>query len=55
MPQLVAKNLTYPERVNRHNLDRLRTAVRNGISVWPGAQHILKKDEGGYKQSLKYG
>ncbi|KAF4462077.1 DNA-directed RNA polymerase III subunit RPC1 [Fusarium albosuccineum] len=27
----------------------------NGPSVWPGAQQVLKKEDGGYKISLKFG
>jgi DNA-directed RNA polymerase III subunit RPC1 len=55
VPQLVAKNLTYPERVQRQNHEKLRQCVRNGPSVWPGAQQVIKKDDGGYKISLKFG
>lgn len=56
VPQLVAKNMTYPERVNRQNIDKLRQCVKNGCDVWPGAQAVLKKDEDGHsKYSLKFG
>ncbi|KAK7398588.1 DNA-directed RNA polymerase III subunit C1 (rpo31) [Neonectria punicea] len=56
VPQLVAKTLTYPERVQRHNIDKLRKCVINGPDIWPGAQQVLKKDDGGeYKISLKFG
>lgn len=55
VPQLVAKNLTYPERVQRQNIDKLRKCVLNGPSEWPGAQSITKSDEGGYKLNLKFG
>ena len=57
VPQLVAKNLTYPERVNRHNLEKLRQCVRNGPDVWPGAQAVIRQDseEGTYKTNLKFG
>lgn len=55
VPQLVAKNLTYPERVQRQNIEKLRQCVRNGPDVWPGAQQVIKKDDGGYKISLKFG
>lgn len=54
VPQLVAKNLTYPERVNSTNIGAMREAVKNGPAVWPGANAIVKKD-GGYKQNLKFG
>ncbi|KAI6779475.1 uncharacterized protein J7T54_001891 [Emericellopsis cladophorae] len=55
VPQLVAKNLTYPERVNRHNLEKLRQCVRNGPNVWPGAQQVLKGGNADHKWSLKFG
>ena len=61
IPLLVAKNLTYPERVQAHNLERMRQCVRNGTTVWPGAQQVIRPDaraeggEEGWKQSLKFG
>ncbi|KAF5723694.1 DNA-directed RNA polymerase III subunit RPC1 [Fusarium mundagurra] len=55
IPQLVATNLTYPERVQRYNIEKLRQCVRNGPSIWPGAQQVIKKEDGGYKMSLKFG
>ncbi|KAL2205578.1 beta and beta-prime subunits of DNA dependent RNA-polymerase [Sarocladium strictum] len=55
VPILVAKNLTYPERVNRHNLEKLKQCIKNGVDVWPGAQCILKSDEGGYRVNLRFG
>ncbi|KAK4191079.1 hypothetical protein QBC35DRAFT_460490 [Podospora australis] len=51
VPQLVAKNLTYPERVNNANIEKLRQCVRNGPEVWPGAHYIIKDDK---KFSLKF-
>ena len=54
VPILVAKNLTYPERVNRQNLDKLRRCILNGPTVWPGAQALIKTD-GGIKFNLKFG
>jgi len=53
VPQLVAKNLTFPERVNRQNIEKLRQCILNGPTVWPGAQHVIKKD--GVKFNLKFG
>ncbi|GAO15382.1 hypothetical protein UVI_02010460 [Ustilaginoidea virens] len=54
VPQLVAKNMTYPEKVQRQNMEKLRTCIRNGPSVWPGAQCVIKSGDGGYKISLKF-
>ena len=53
VPQLVAKNLTYPERVNRQNMEKLQKCIMNGPTKWPGAQTVIKKD--GVKFNLKFG
>ncbi|KAK4159323.1 DNA-directed RNA polymerase III subunit RPC1 [Cladorrhinum sp. PSN259] len=53
VPELVAKNLTYPERVNRNNIEKLRNCVRNGATMLPGAQAVIKQD--GSKFNLKIG
>ena len=53
VPILVAKNLTYPERVQRQNIGKLRQCVINGPSIHPGAQQIVKKDSD-HKISLKF-
>lgn len=55
IPQLVAKNLTYPERVHRHNLEKLRQCVRNGPEVWPGAMRINKGGDGRHLVDLRFG
>lgn len=54
VPILVAMNLTYPERVYKHNINKLRQCVRNGPSKWPGANTLQKVGEEN-KRSLKYG
>lgn len=41
VPVLVAKNMTYPERVTVHNFDMLRSAISNGTDVWPGANFVV--------------
>ncbi|CAL3967253.1 hypothetical protein PZA11_003612 [Diplocarpon coronariae] len=53
VPVLVAMNMTYPERVQKHNLEKLQQCVRNGPTVHPGAQQIVKKDSD-HKISLKF-
>eukprot|EP00817_Percolomonadidae_sp_ATCC50343_P006629 CAMPEP_0117424698 /NCGR_PEP_ID=MMETSP0758-20121206/5075_1 /TAXON_ID=63605 /ORGANISM="Percolomonas cosmopolitus, Strain AE-1 (ATCC 50343)" /LENGTH=1147 /DNA_ID=CAMNT_0005208653 /DNA_START=283 /DNA_END=3722 /DNA_ORIENTATION=+ len=40
VPVFMAKKLSYPERVNRFNIKKLRTYVRNGPDVHPGAHYI---------------
>ena len=54
VPELVAKNLTYPEKVSRYNIAKLRTRINNGANKWPGANYVWKKDQN-IKQFLKYG
>ena len=54
VPELVAIDLTYPEKVSRYNIDKLRLRVRNGARKWPGANYVTKKEQG-IKQFLKYG
>lgn len=40
VPVLVAKVMTYPERVNRYNIEKLRKCVLNGSEIHPGANII---------------
>ena len=53
VPLHVAKTMTYPEVVNRHNIVMLRERVRNGMSRHPGANFV--KFAAGGMQYLKYG
>ncbi|KAF9109757.1 hypothetical protein BGX27_007243 [Mortierella sp. AM989] len=54
VPELVAKNLTYPERVTTHNIERLRKAISNGTEVHPGANYVTLGSSN-MKKSLKFG
>ncbi|KAK7341753.1 hypothetical protein VNO80_24692 [Phaseolus coccineus] len=51
IPILMARILTYPERVTHHNIEKLRQCVRNGPDKYPGAR-MLRRD-GGHSWSLK--
>lgn len=42
IPLRIAMNLTFPEVVNRHNVERLNAMVRNGPDVYPGAKFVRK-------------
>lgn len=53
IPVLVAKNLTYPECVQRQNIEKLRNCIINGPNIHPGAQQIIKKGSD-HKISLKF-
>lgn len=52
VPERVAKNLTYPEKVTRYNLEKLKKLVKNGAHKYPGANYILKKKLDGRKLML---
>ncbi|OZJ06503.1 hypothetical protein BZG36_00634 [Bifiguratus adelaidae] len=54
VPELVAKILTYPERVFSHNIDRLKRAIINGPNVHPGANYLVS-GQTGFKRFLKFG
>ncbi|KMZ91389.1 DNA-directed RNA polymerase III largest subunit [Plasmodium vivax Mauritania I] len=43
VPESIAMRLTYPEKVNRYNMAKLKRLIRNGTSTWPGANYVIKK------------
>ncbi|PSN72369.1 beta and beta-prime subunits of DNA dependent RNA-polymerase [Corynespora cassiicola Philippines] len=45
VPERVAKNLTYPEKVTRYNIEKMRKLVRNGNTKYPGANYIIKGED----------
>lgn len=44
VPSRVATNMTYPEKVTRYNIDKLRGCVKRGKKVHPGANFVVKKN-----------
>ena len=44
VPEIVAKELTIPVRVNEKNLEDMRKLVLNGSDVWPGANYVIRPD-----------
>ncbi|XP_056432914.1 DNA-directed RNA polymerase III subunit RPC1 isoform X1 [Gadus chalcogrammus] len=54
VPVHVAKILTYPEKVNKANLELMRKLVRSGPDVHPGANFIQHRHTQ-MKRFLKYG
>jgi DNA-directed RNA polymerase III subunit RPC1 len=54
VPQRVCKVLTYPERVTKHNIEKLRQNVLNGPEIHPGATYVTS-GKTGIKKFLKYG
>lgn len=54
VPELVAKVLTYPERVTKSNIELMRKLVINGCDKHPGA-NFLQQRHTNMKRFLKYG
>eukprot|EP01062_Namystynia_karyoxenos_P047936 TRINITY_DN3635_c0_g1_i1.p1 TRINITY_DN3635_c0_g1~~TRINITY_DN3635_c0_g1_i1.p1 ORF type:complete len:1556 (+),score=500.11 TRINITY_DN3635_c0_g1_i1:86-4753(+) len=52
IPEKVARTLTYPERVFKHNRARLAKAVVNGAHEYPGACYVKPRD--GVKRGLAF-
>ena len=52
VPLKIAKNLTYPEIVNKYNIARLTKMIRNGPDIYPGAKSIKKISDGSSKSLL---
>lgn len=46
VPQDMAKILTYPERVNRYNLDKMKQLIIRGNQQHPGANRVTTYKEG---------
>lgn len=42
----MAKVLTYPERVNRYNFEKMKTLVMRGSNQHPGANMVFTNDGG---------
>eukprot|EP00899_Mesostigma_viride_P025365 jgi/Mesvir1/6012/Mv00758-RA.2 len=53
VPVAVAQILTYPEKVSRYNIEKLRQRVINGMTRHPGANFVRFPDGG--KWFLKFG
>lgn len=54
VPEHVAKTMTYPERVTRYNIEKLRQCVVNGPHVHPGA-NVIRIDGQKFTKNLLYG
>ena len=55
VPLRVARVMTYPERVSRYNMEKLRACVRNGPHQHPGANLIRMSGDGSFVKSLAFG
>ncbi|EDS26516.1 conserved hypothetical protein [Culex quinquefasciatus] len=54
VPDRVAKILTFPERVNTANINRMRQLIKNGTEKHPGANYVQQKGSA-FKKYLAYG
>jgi DNA-directed RNA polymerase beta' subunit len=45
VPIKVAVNITFPEVVNKYNIEQMRKLVNNGSETWPGAKYVKKLNE----------
>ena len=46
VPKKIAMNLTFPEVVNKHNINKLTQLVRNGNKIYPGARTYKSVKDG---------
>ena len=55
VPEKIAMNLTFPEIVNKYNIDNLRKMILNGPNKYPGAKTVTKGKYGNQRNiSLKH-
>ncbi|EAT37385.1 AAEL010617-PA [Aedes aegypti] len=54
VPDRVAKILTFPERVNTANINKMRQLIKNGTEKHPGANYVQQKGSA-FKKYLAYG
>lgn len=60
VPLMIATNLTFPEKVTKRNIEKMRKLVNNGRDIYPGANYIIYGNKNlqlklGHKVDLKYG
>lgn len=53
VPVRIAINITFPETVNKYNIDELRKLIKNGPDTWPGAKYVKKLNDS-VTVNLKY-
>ena len=54
VPIKVAMNLTFPEVVNRYNIEDMKKLVIAGPDQWPGAKYVRKSGNKGATLNIKY-
>jgi DNA-directed RNA polymerase beta' subunit len=45
VPVKIALNITFPEVVNKYNIDHLKKLIMNGPDNWPGAKYVKKQND----------
>ncbi len=45
VPVRIALNITFPEVVNKYNIDHLKKLILNGPDNWPGAKYVKKQND----------
>ncbi|WP_048201897.1 DNA-directed RNA polymerase subunit A' [Methanocaldococcus bathoardescens] len=55
VPEVVAKELTVPEKVTKYNIERIRKLLKNGSEKHPGVNYVIRKMVGrdGTEQEFK--
>ncbi|WP_153232543.1 hypothetical protein [Methanocaldococcus vulcanius] len=43
VPEIIAKELTVPEKVTKYNIERIRKLLRNGSEKHPGVNYVIRK------------
>ena len=46
IPYIICKKITMPEKVNKYNIQALQKAINNGPVVYPGANFLIKNNNG---------
>ena len=54
IPVLMAKTLTFPERINMNNINAMKKLIMNGPDVHPGANFVISNDNNSNKIYLGY-
>lgn len=49
VPYKIAMNLTFPEIVNKYNIEEMKRLVKNGPDIYPGAKSIKKQNSSTYR------
>jgi DNA-directed RNA polymerase subunit A' len=44
VPEVIAKELTIPVRVNEKNIENVKKLILNGPDNWPGANYVIRPD-----------